>query len=57
MNLQDENYFDDFSDDEYVNESQPVTRCPICGDYIKKIKNKKTATNLNARNGVMLLSP
>jgi hypothetical protein len=57
VNLQDENYFDDFSDDEYVNESQPVTRCPICGDYIKKIKNKKTATNLNARNGVMLLSP
>lgn len=41
VNLQDENYFDDFSDDEYVNESQPVTRCPICGDYIKKIKNKK----------------
>ena len=41
VSLQDENYYDDFSDDEYVNESQPVTRCPICGDYIKKIKNKK----------------
>ena len=43
VSLQDDNYFDDFNEDEVetTNNTLPVTRCPICGDYIKKIKNKK----------------
>ncbi len=40
--LEDENYFDDFNfEDEVTNKTLQITRCPICGDYIKKIKNKK----------------
>lgn len=41
IKLQDENYIDDFEDEDSVNQTLPFSRCPICGDYIKRVKNKK----------------
>ena len=42
VDFEDQNYFDDFADyDGIPNKTLPITRCPICGDYIKRVKNKK----------------
>lgn len=41
VEFEDQNYFDDFSSDYITNKSFPITRCLACGDYIKRIKNKK----------------
>ncbi len=41
IELEDANYFDDFNDDEATNKTLPITRCPVCGDYFRRVKNKK----------------